>query len=96
MKRTEKDKRTARLEARLTPAAYSLVQRAALLEGRSVSDFVVRAAQEAAAKTIQQSEVVLLSTKDQERFAAALIEPVEVTHSMKRAAAAHRNLIQRS
>ena len=44
--------RTARLEARITPDALAVVRRAADLEGRSVSDFVVTAAREAARKVI--------------------------------------------
>src|SRR5690606_16742878 len=40
--------RTARVEARLSPEAQAIVKRAAEIQGRSVSDFVVSAAQEAA------------------------------------------------
>ena len=47
--------RTARLEARIAPEALAVVKRAAELEGRSVSDFVVSAAQEAARKTIEEA-----------------------------------------
>jgi uncharacterized protein (DUF1778 family) len=42
--------RTARLEARITREALAVVRRAAEIQGRSVSDFVVAAAQEAAQK----------------------------------------------
>ena len=42
--------RTARLEARIAPEALAVVRRAAEIQGRSVSDFVVAAAQEAAQK----------------------------------------------
>ena len=45
--------RTARLEARIAPEALAVVKRAAELQGRSVSDFVVAAAQEAATRTIE-------------------------------------------
>ncbi len=88
-------KKTARLEARLTPAIYALLQRAAEIQGRSVSEFVVSAAQEAAATTIERQELIRLTLADQERFAAALRKP-RITPAMKRAAAAHRNLIERS
>jgi uncharacterized protein DUF1778 len=44
--------RTARLEARIAPEALAVVRRAAEIQGRSVSDFVVAAAQEAAQKTV--------------------------------------------
>ena len=38
--------RTARIEARITPESLAVIKRAAELEGRSVSDFVIAAAQE--------------------------------------------------
>ena len=48
--------RTARLEARIAPEALAVVRRAAEIQGRSVSDFVVAAAQEAAQKTVPGSK----------------------------------------
>lgn len=89
-------KRTARLEARTTPAVVELVQRAANLEGRSVSDFIVRAAQEAAQAAIEQRELIELSRADQERFAAALLDPEPVAPALKQAAKAHRRLVRPS
>jgi len=47
--------RTARVEARIAPEALAIVKRAAEMRGRSVSDFVVAAAQEAAARTIEEN-----------------------------------------
>lgn len=88
-------KKSARLEARLNPAAYELVQRAAALQGRSVSDFVVTAAQEAAIHVIEQLDILALSQRDQERFAAALLKPARVAPALKRAAKAHRRLVER-
>ena len=46
--------RTARLEARISPEALAIVRRAAELQGRSVSDFVVAAAQEAERLSLNQ------------------------------------------
>jgi hypothetical protein len=43
--------RSARIEARIAPEALSVVKRAAEIQGRSVSEFVVSAAQEAASRT---------------------------------------------
>lgn len=41
-------RRTARIEARIAPEVLAVVKQAAELEGRSLSDFVVAAAHEAA------------------------------------------------
>ena len=46
--------RTARIEARVTPDALAIVKRAAEIQGRSLSDFVVAAAQEAVHRTISK------------------------------------------
>ena len=42
----QQSSRSARIEARITPDALLVVRRAAELQGRSISDFVVAAAQE--------------------------------------------------
>jgi uncharacterized protein (DUF1778 family) len=53
--------RTARIEARIAPDALAIVRRAAEIQGRSVSDFGVAAAQEAAERTIEKTEIMRLS-----------------------------------
>ncbi len=88
--------RTARLEARIAPEALDVVRRAAELQGRSVSDFVVAAAQEAAHRTIEETQIIRMSVEDQHRFAAMLIEPPALSTAMERAAEAHARLIANS
>ena len=44
--------RAARIEARFTPEALRILKRAAEIEGRTLSDFVATAAQEAARRTV--------------------------------------------
>ena len=88
--------RTARLEARITPDALAVVRRAADLEGRSVSDFVVTAAREAARKVIEDAQIIRLSVEDQRSFAAAILDPPPLAPAMERAIARHRALITES
>jgi uncharacterized protein (DUF1778 family) len=64
-----------RLEARLTVAQKRLLRRAARIEGRSVTDFVVNAAREAAERTIRQKELIVLSARDREVFVDAILNP---------------------
>jgi uncharacterized protein (DUF1778 family) len=52
--------RTLRLEAAFTREALAVVRHAAEIQGRSVSDFVVAAAQEAAQKVVTEIEGVRL------------------------------------
>jgi uncharacterized protein (DUF1778 family) len=86
--------RTARLEARIAPDALEIVKRAAEIEGRSVSDFVVTAAQDAARRTIEQSHLIRLSLDDQRAFVDAILNPPSPNDAMRRAGAARRALIK--
>jgi len=85
--------RTARLEARITREALAVVRRAAEIQGRSVSDFVVAAAQEAAQKTVADLEVIRLSREAQEKFAALLLRPPAPAPALKKAFDRHRALV---
>jgi uncharacterized protein (DUF1778 family) len=85
--------RTARLEARITRASLAVVRRAAEIQGRSVSDFVVSAAQEAAQKTVAEVEVIRLSREAQEKFAALLLIPPPPNAALVKAFKRHRELI---
>lgn len=64
-----------RLEARVSSELKELIQRAAALEGRSLSDFVVESAQRAAEETIRERAVITLSVQDSHAFAKALFNP---------------------
>ena len=86
--------RTARLEARIAPDALAVVKRAAEIQGRSVSDFVIAAAQEAAHRTIEETEIIRLSVEDQRLLAEALLNPPEPTPALVRAAKSYRRLVQ--
>jgi len=92
--RPSEPNRTARLEARITPDALAVVRRAAELQGSSVSDFVVTAAQQAAHRVIEETQVVRLSVEDQRAFAEAILNPPLPSPALIRAAEAHRRLIR--
>jgi uncharacterized protein (DUF1778 family) len=91
---SQEQTRTARIEARITPDALAVVKRAAAIQGRSVSDFVVAAAQEAAHRTIEETQIIRLSIEDQRVFAEALLNPPEPAPALKRAAARYRSLVK--
>lgn len=83
----------ARLEARISPELSTLLKRAAELQGRSVTDFVVSAVSDAAQRAVADGDLVRLSLADQERFAKALLAPAAPTAAMKRAFARRRRLV---
>ncbi len=61
-----------RLEARITLEKKTFLKHAADLVGRSLTDFVVNSAYEAAARVIKEHEQIKLSIKDGDAFINAL------------------------
>jgi uncharacterized protein (DUF1778 family) len=83
---------TARLEARLPPEVMARLKRAAEIQGRTLTDFVVAAADEAACRAIEQTEIIRLSIQDQRQIAEAILNPPEPTPALRRAAKRYREL----
>ena len=79
-----------RLEARITSEQKALIQRAAELEGRSVTDFVITSVQSAAKRTLEEHEVIVLSAADSRAFVQALLEPPPVSERMRDTARRYR------
>ena len=77
--------RTSRIEARIAPDALAMVRRAAEIQGRSVSDFVVSAAREAAQRTVAETEIIRLSRQAQKQFAELLLHPPKPKPALARA-----------
>ena len=84
---------SARLEARISFDLHATLKRAAELQGRTMTDFVVSAVQEAAQRAIEQAEIIRLSLADQKHFAQALLNPPEPAPALQRAFARRRKLL---
>ena len=74
-----------RLEARVTREQKELIEHAAELEGRSITDFVVASAQSAARQVIQDHESLKLTARDREVFVRALLNPPQPTDKLRQA-----------
>jgi uncharacterized protein (DUF1778 family) len=85
---------TARLEARISTDLHSMLKRAAELQGRTMTDFVIAAVQDAAQHAIEQAEVIRLSLADQECFAQALLSPPQQSPALERAFARRSKLLR--
>lgn len=83
----------ARLEARISSQVHSTIRRAAEIQGRTVTDFVIQAALEAATKTLEESQIIRLSIEGQMAFAEALLNPPEPNAALKKAFDKHAELI---
>ena len=85
--------RDARLEARASAAQKSLLQQAATLSGRTLSEYVVASAQDAARRVLAEHESIRLSREEQLAFVQALLNPPAPNARLKRAAKAYRRRI---
>lgn len=73
--RSSAKRRDDRLEVRLTPKAKSLLKKAADVEDKTVSAFVLDKSLEAAAETLADRREFRLSAKQYDAFVAALDAP---------------------
>lgn len=83
---------TSRLEARLPNAVLTRLKRAAEIQGRTLTDFIVAAADEAACRAIEQTEIFGLSAEDQQRFWESVVNPPPPTAALKKAVRTSRKL----
>ena len=83
---------TARLEARLPADVHALLKRAAELQGRTLTDFVVTAARDAACRAIEEAGIIRLSVEDQRQLAEAILNPPEPAPALRRAFARRHEL----
>jgi uncharacterized protein (DUF1778 family) len=92
----EKVSPTARLEARLPADVHALLKRAAEIQGRSLTDFVVTAAREAASRAIEETEILRLSVEDQRCIADGILHPPKPAPALRRAFKRRRELFGRA
>ncbi len=86
-------KSMARLEARISPETKALLQKAADLEGRTLTDFVVAAVRAEACRVIEQHQTLKLSIEDSKAFVDALLNPAEPNDALKVAAQRYKQII---
>jgi uncharacterized protein (DUF1778 family) len=86
--------KTSRLDARITPELREQLRYVAARQGRSISDYVSTALRLAVQNDVAEMDLIRLSREASERFAAALIDPPELTPTMKRAIELHRRLVR--
>lgn len=95
MTTTAKRERTRgeRLGFRVDEPTKALIERAAQLERRKLTDFCMTALTEAAKRTIAEHETIVLSDRDRAVFFEALVNPPDPNERLQRAFAAHKRRI---
>ena len=84
-----------RLEARVTPDQKKLIARAAALRGSSVTEFIVASAQQAAADTIKDFELLTLHDKARDVFVNAILRPPAPNAAARKAAQRYKQRMGR-
>ena len=85
-----KTPRSERLEARVSKAQKNLFLRAAELQGRSLTDFLIASGQEAAERLLRAQDVLTLSERDRKNVVAALLAPAAHGKALRQAAKRYR------
>ena len=85
--------RIERLGFRLDEETKDLIERAAHLSRRKVSDFCVTALTDTARRTIAEHETLALSDRDRKAFFDALIHPPKSTERLVAALAEHKRRV---
>jgi uncharacterized protein (DUF1778 family) len=75
--------RAQRLETRVTAEQKMLIEHAAALQGRTVTDFVLTSVQDAARRAIEEHQQLELSVRDSEAFVDALLNPKPVNDRLR-------------
>ena len=84
--------KSERLEARVTPEQKELIQRAAEITGRSVTEFLVSSAEAEAERTIREHTLITLSVRDSLAFAEAILNPPTPGAQLRAAARRYREI----
>jgi len=82
-----------RLGFRLDQQTKELIERAARLESRKLTDFCVAVLTYAAQRTIAQHETLMLSDLDRQVFFDTLMRPPQASERLERALAEHKRRI---
>jgi uncharacterized protein (DUF1778 family) len=85
--------RSERLEARVTRTQKALFKKAAELQGRTLSDFIVQAASEAANRVVEQHQLITLTAEEQAVFVEALLNPPKKAPRLGAASRRHQKVI---
>lgn len=91
----KKDVKKARLEARITQEQKDLVIKAASIQGRSLTDFIVSTVTETAKNIVEKNTIMELSKKDSELFVSKILEPPQPSAKLKQAAQEYQRLINK-
>jgi uncharacterized protein (DUF1778 family) len=90
----ERPSKNERVEARVTSDTKALFARAAAIQGRSVTDFMVQSTVEAAQRVIREHEYLDFSQRDRLAFVEAVLNSPPPSDRLKQAAKRHEHMLR--
>ena len=93
--KTDRGLREERLGFRVDEPTKALIERAAQLERRKLTDFCMTALTDAARRTIAEHETLVLSERDRAVFFDVLVNPPALNERLERAFAEHKRRVVR-
>jgi len=84
--------RQARIEARVSSKQKELFERAAAIEGVTLTDFTISTMNRAAINVIQEHTTMELCVRNQQTFVEALLNPPEPNEALRAAAKAYMRM----
>ena len=89
--RSRRPKAEDRIDARLPAETKQLIERAAVITGVTLSDFVISRAYEAAAAIVREHDTWVLSRRESKAFVDTLLNPPEPNQALKAAVASYKS-----
>ncbi len=86
--------KSARIETRVSQEQKELIERAAAVSGRTVSDFVLAHVEVAAKKVIEEHEKLYLDQTQSRILVDALLSPKKPNKKLKTAMEQHRKRVE--
>jgi uncharacterized protein (DUF1778 family) len=84
--------RSERLEARVTTEIKGMIENAAAIQGRTVTDFLLTSVQDAARRVIEDHQRLDLTIRDRQAFVEALLRPRPVNDRLRDTVRRYRDL----
>jgi|HubBroStandDraft_1064217.scaffolds.fasta_scaffold532234_2 uncharacterized protein (DUF1778 family) len=89
--RARRPKAEDRIDARLPADTKQIIERAAVITGVTLSDFVISRAYEAAAAIVREHDTWVLSRRESKAFVDALLNPPEPNKALRAAASRYKS-----
>lgn len=84
----------SRLQMRISPKRRDIIERAAVLTGRTMTEFVLDSAERAAARAIEDVQILRLTRQDSDFFVGAFLNPPKAGRNLLKAAERYRRFVK--